>query len=192
MVIVGAGEAGARAAMALRENGYEGPVTLIGEEHHLPYERPPLSKAAITLEAEPNAAIILDEVRLVANRISHLSGFCCKFGRPIRLAHVCRREFQRRACDDRVQGQSLRAGRDPIGGPLVCRVSDQLPPARGNDGRARRRGGPRHTQSLGGQVCSSVGSGVPAAQAPGGSQLANGRDLCPGQRRVEVFVPSRR
>ena len=47
MVIVGAGECGARAALALRENGYEGPVTLIGDEPHLPYERPPLSKAAM-------------------------------------------------------------------------------------------------------------------------------------------------
>ena len=44
MVIVGAGECGARAALALREPGYDGPVTLIGDEPHLPYERPPLSK----------------------------------------------------------------------------------------------------------------------------------------------------
>ena len=53
MVIVGAGECGARAAFALRENGYEGPVTLIGAELHAPYERPPLSKDAITDEAHP-------------------------------------------------------------------------------------------------------------------------------------------
>ena len=44
MVIVGAGEAGTRAALALREAGYDGPVTLIGSEAHAPYERPPLSK----------------------------------------------------------------------------------------------------------------------------------------------------
>lgn len=44
MVIVGAGEAGARAAMALREGGHTGPVTLIGAERHAPYERPPMSK----------------------------------------------------------------------------------------------------------------------------------------------------
>lgn len=43
-MIIGAGECGVRAAFALRENGYAGPVTLIGEEAHLPYERPPLSK----------------------------------------------------------------------------------------------------------------------------------------------------
>jgi 3-phenylpropionate/trans-cinnamate dioxygenase ferredoxin reductase subunit len=48
IVIVGAGEAGTRTAVALRENGFSGPVNLIGEERHLPYERPPLSKATIT------------------------------------------------------------------------------------------------------------------------------------------------
>ena len=47
MVIVGAGECGTRAAFALREEGYAGPVTLVGSERHLPYERPPLSKDAL-------------------------------------------------------------------------------------------------------------------------------------------------
>lgn len=50
MVIVGAGECGTRAALALREAGYHGPVTLIGAEAHLPYERPPLSKDALLAE----------------------------------------------------------------------------------------------------------------------------------------------
>ncbi|WP_190294737.1 FAD-dependent oxidoreductase, partial [Paenibacillus darwinianus] len=44
MVIVGAGEAGARAAVELRNRGWDGPITLIGEERQAPYERPPLSK----------------------------------------------------------------------------------------------------------------------------------------------------
>ncbi len=43
-VIVGGGLAGAKAAEALREKGYDGSLTLIGDEEHLPYERPPLSK----------------------------------------------------------------------------------------------------------------------------------------------------
>lgn len=45
IVIIGAGESGTRAAFALREAGYSRPVTLVGAEPHLPYERPPLSKA---------------------------------------------------------------------------------------------------------------------------------------------------
>jgi 3-phenylpropionate/trans-cinnamate dioxygenase ferredoxin reductase subunit len=43
-VIVGAGLAGAKAAEALRDEGHDGRLVLIGEESELPYERPPLSK----------------------------------------------------------------------------------------------------------------------------------------------------
>lgn len=61
MVIIGAGECGARAAFALRENGYEGPVTLIGTEKHLPYERPPLSKESMVSEDHPLPRTIAGE-----------------------------------------------------------------------------------------------------------------------------------
>jgi len=44
VVIVGGGQAGLEAAAALRTQGYEGTVTLICEEPHAPYQRPPLSK----------------------------------------------------------------------------------------------------------------------------------------------------
>jgi 3-phenylpropionate/trans-cinnamate dioxygenase ferredoxin reductase subunit len=57
MVIIGAGECGTRAALALRQAGYDGAVTLIGAEPHAPYERPPLSKDAITAEAPAAKAI---------------------------------------------------------------------------------------------------------------------------------------
>ncbi|MDQ0746973.1 3-phenylpropionate/trans-cinnamate dioxygenase ferredoxin reductase subunit [Streptomyces africanus] len=43
-VIVGASLAGAKAAQALREEGFDGPLVLIGDESERPYERPPLSK----------------------------------------------------------------------------------------------------------------------------------------------------
>ncbi|MCJ8336741.1 MAG: FAD-dependent oxidoreductase [Epibacterium sp.] len=45
VIIVGAGQAGCSAAAKLRNLGYEKPITLIGEEPHPPYQRPPLSKA---------------------------------------------------------------------------------------------------------------------------------------------------
>lgn len=44
ILIVGAGQAGAQAAISLRQEGYEGSITMVGEEADLPYERPPLSK----------------------------------------------------------------------------------------------------------------------------------------------------
>jgi 3-phenylpropionate/trans-cinnamate dioxygenase ferredoxin reductase component len=61
MVIIGAGMAGARAVIGLRGADYQGFITVIGEEAHLPYDRPPLSKAAITDEAEPTPAWLLEE-----------------------------------------------------------------------------------------------------------------------------------
>jgi 3-phenylpropionate/trans-cinnamate dioxygenase ferredoxin reductase subunit len=64
-VIVGAGECGARAAFALREEGYSGSVTLIGAERHLPYERPPLSKDGMASEA-PGMKTIADAARFEA------------------------------------------------------------------------------------------------------------------------------
>jgi 3-phenylpropionate/trans-cinnamate dioxygenase ferredoxin reductase subunit len=48
IVIVGAGHAGGSAAAMLRQNGWTGGITLIGEEPVPPYERPPLSKAWLT------------------------------------------------------------------------------------------------------------------------------------------------
>ncbi|MGH6898343.1 MAG: NAD(P)/FAD-dependent oxidoreductase [Geminicoccaceae bacterium] len=48
MVIVGAGQAGGRAALTLRDLGYGGRIVLLGAEANPPYERPPLSKAYLT------------------------------------------------------------------------------------------------------------------------------------------------
>ena len=61
MVIIGAGMAGAKACINLRANGYEGAITLIGEEALLPYDRPPLSKASILQESEPEPIWLIDE-----------------------------------------------------------------------------------------------------------------------------------
>ena len=44
VIIVGTGHAGGQAAVALRQQGFTGSILMIGEELHLPYERPPLSK----------------------------------------------------------------------------------------------------------------------------------------------------
>lgn len=57
MVVIGAGEAGTRAAVGLRERGYAGRVTLIGDEPHPPYERPPLSKGAMVAAADAPPAL---------------------------------------------------------------------------------------------------------------------------------------
>ncbi|MEW2047093.1 FAD-dependent oxidoreductase [Streptomyces sp. NPDC005476] len=55
VVVVGAGMAGVQTAVALREQGFDGTVTLIGAEPHQPYDRPPLSKAVLLGNAEGSA-----------------------------------------------------------------------------------------------------------------------------------------
>ena len=55
IVIVGAGQAGERAAEALRSGGFHGSITLIGEEKHPPYERPQLSKELLATPEAPVA-----------------------------------------------------------------------------------------------------------------------------------------
>lgn len=61
MLIVGAGLAGAKAAEALRTEGHEGPVTIVGEEPHRPYERPPLSKGYLLGTDEREKAFVHPE-----------------------------------------------------------------------------------------------------------------------------------
>lgn len=54
VIIVGAGLAGAKAAEALRDNGFSGEVVLLGEESDPPYDRPPLSKDYLLGKTERN------------------------------------------------------------------------------------------------------------------------------------------
>jgi NADPH-dependent 2,4-dienoyl-CoA reductase/sulfur reductase-like enzyme len=53
IAIVGASAAGLTAAETLRREGYQGRLTLIGDEAHLPYDRPPLSKQVLAGQWEP-------------------------------------------------------------------------------------------------------------------------------------------
>src|SRR5688572_10108806 len=74
MVIVGAGECGARAALTLREQGWDGKIALIGEEALPPYERPPLSKAVMVTDPEPAPAHPLTSEAARERRIDLISG----------------------------------------------------------------------------------------------------------------------
>ena len=69
IVVVGASAAGLGVAEALRREGYDGNVVLVGDELHLPYDRPPLSKQLLKGEWSPDRARLrdpeaLDEARL--------------------------------------------------------------------------------------------------------------------------------
>ena len=71
-IIVGGGLAGAKAAETLREEGFEGPVTLIGDEPERPYERPPLSKEYLRGERD-EAPYVHGEDFYAANDIELLT-----------------------------------------------------------------------------------------------------------------------
>lgn len=74
LIIVGAGHAGGRAALTLREEGYTGRLILIGDEVHLPYERPPLSKGLLQGTADLAGYSLCDSARLAALGIEHIAG----------------------------------------------------------------------------------------------------------------------
>lgn len=52
IIIAGAGQAAAQAVVSLRDGGFTGAITLVGEEPYLPYQRPPLSKKYLSGEME--------------------------------------------------------------------------------------------------------------------------------------------
>lgn len=62
IVIVGAGHAAAEAVTTLRKKGWEGGITLVGDEPSLPYHRPPLSKAYFKGDLKPEKLLIRGEV----------------------------------------------------------------------------------------------------------------------------------
>ena len=69
VTIVGASLAGLNAAEALRREGFDGPVTLIGAETHPPYDRPPLSKQVLAGDWAPERAALTDSEELESDGI---------------------------------------------------------------------------------------------------------------------------
>jgi 3-phenylpropionate/trans-cinnamate dioxygenase ferredoxin reductase subunit len=68
-VVVGAGEAGIHAALAMRSHGYQGELIVVGDEAHPPYTRPPLSKAVLTART-PSLPLIRDVSDLARQQIA--------------------------------------------------------------------------------------------------------------------------
>lgn len=74
VVIAGAGQAGFQLAASLRAEGYEDPIALIGEEPHLPYQRPPLSKAFLAGQQEADAVALRPGAFYEQHRIRLMTG----------------------------------------------------------------------------------------------------------------------
>src|SRR3984893_512167 len=89
VVIVGAGHAGFQVAPSLRQLGYADPVLIINDEAHLPYQRPPLSKAYIKGAAGPESLFFRPEkfyadqkIELVSDRATAID----RAARKVKLA----------------------------------------------------------------------------------------------------------
>lgn len=67
ILVVGAGQAAAVAAASLRDFGYTGRITLVGEELHPPYERPPLSKAVLAACVDDEPAIHVKDAQFFSD-----------------------------------------------------------------------------------------------------------------------------
>jgi len=70
VVIVGGGHGGASVAMELRRNGYSEPITIVGDEAVLPYQRPPLSKAWLKGEVDESGLTLRPLQWYVANNVT--------------------------------------------------------------------------------------------------------------------------
>ncbi|WIY01082.1 FAD-dependent oxidoreductase [Amycolatopsis mongoliensis] len=86
VVVVGASAAGLAVVEAARSQGYRGELTLIGDEPHLPYDRPPLSKQLLTGDWPPE--------RLLLREQAHLDGLAVtmKLGQPASTVDADARE----------------------------------------------------------------------------------------------------
>ena len=74
IVIVGASLAGLNAAEALRDEGFDGVITLIGDEPHFPYDRPPLSKQLLTGEWDIDRLALRTQDEFESLGLEFLSG----------------------------------------------------------------------------------------------------------------------
>ena len=74
VVVVGASLAGWRAVETLRAEGFAGAISLVGDERHLPYDRPPLSKQVLAGTWPPEKAVLADKRRSSELRVHEVLG----------------------------------------------------------------------------------------------------------------------
>lgn len=84
MVIIGGGQGGFQTAASLRAEGYQEPITLIGDEPHIPYQRPPLSKGFLVGKQEQRHAELRPAAFYEAQRITLVTGRATAIDRQAR------------------------------------------------------------------------------------------------------------
>lgn len=98
--VIGAGQAGGWAAVTLRQSGFDGRILLIGDETWRPYERPPLSKAVLTQDPEPDVLYFHPEARYAELGVEMMLGVPVEAVEPD--AHALRMADGRRIAYDKL------------------------------------------------------------------------------------------
>ncbi|MFC6789630.1 NAD(P)/FAD-dependent oxidoreductase [Methylobacterium komagatae] len=131
-VVVGASLAGLRGAEALRRNGYAGRLTIVGDEPHRPYDRPPLSKHVLSGALTPDATALPELFALEADwRLGHGAVALERDAHRIRLADGAVLAYERLLV---ATGAQARPWPVPSGGGLAGIFT-----LRGRDDAARLR-----------------------------------------------------
>jgi 3-phenylpropionate/trans-cinnamate dioxygenase ferredoxin reductase subunit len=141
VVVVGGGLAGGTAAFALREAGFTGSVSLVAEEPHVPYERPPLSKAYLRAEEGTDAFRVRPEAAYDDEGITLLRGRRAltvdRADRTVELDHGERLAYDRLILATGATPRTL-AGASHLPGVLVLRTLDDADAIRSAAGTADR------------------------------------------------------
>ena len=88
VIIVGAGHGGFQVAASLRQSGFGGRVCLVNDEAHLPYQRPPLSKAYIKGSAGPESLVFRPEKFYHDQKIELIAGHAVSIDRQARKVQL--------------------------------------------------------------------------------------------------------
>ncbi len=141
VVVVGASLGGLRTVSTLRGLGFEGRITLVGDEPHLPYDRPPLSKEVLTGEKEPADAFFRPseyfeeqniELRTGARAVGIDAG-----ARTVRLAGGEELEYGAAVIATGARARTL-PGAEGVPGVYVMRTLDDASAVRSSLETARR------------------------------------------------------
>jgi NADPH-dependent 2,4-dienoyl-CoA reductase/sulfur reductase-like enzyme/ferredoxin len=126
IVIVGASLAGLRAAETLRSEGFRGHLTLIGDEPHEPYDRPPLSKQALTGAVSPEHTALPRRVDVDAQwRLGVPATGLDLAGKRVRLADGAQVDFDRLLIATGVRARPWpNAAEAALDGVLVLRTNE--------------------------------------------------------------------